>query len=163
MRMAIAGMKDGTACVQAMQKAPPSDPMVIVDLRRYRDQKRVEYMGEELPVYHSFDVLQGLSSWEESLYETNIENVMAVYPPSRDSERPDLARLPEFPWESVLLFVDPDMTPMIEETSFDKKYCVSDETISGYHPVPLDQIASLVLGRGEPGFFGRLFQRLKGK
>lgn len=159
MKILIAGLADETAILAFLQNNPQ---MCLVDFRRDRQTKRVAYLGEELPVYHSWDILNGLATWEEALYETNIPGLKAVYPPPGNAGFLDMSVMPELPWDSILMLIDTDRAQWDCKILWDRKIWIGEEAPAEYEHTTVEKLGAVLSEKGERSLIGRLFQRWKG-
>lgn len=88
-------------------------PVILLDFR-LREEKAVSWQGDDLPVYHSYDALAGLCDWEDVLYDTKEDGVMAAYPPPNEALWPEEPVLP--PFSDCLYLTDDDRGPESDET-----------------------------------------------
>lgn len=104
MRLLIQGADDAF-----MEKLLPllRTPVLVIDLRP-REAKTLAWAGDDLPVYHSFDALEGLCDWEDAVYETALDGVEAVYAPPAGAAWPDVQT--ELPYEDCLILADAPLT-----------------------------------------------------
>lgn len=164
MRILVAGFLHEETLTEALAGLSLSAPMWIVDLRREREKKSVGYRDDGLPIYHSFDVLHGLCTWEDALYDTQFDKLMAVYPPPIGAGDPPFDKLKDlFETPALLLFADADTIALLPEMEYDHKLWIGQNAPAHFTSTELSKLGAFFRGGTKPGFFAALFERWKGK
>ena len=164
MKILLTGLTRDDELAQALAEFDKTEEMRLVDLRRTREKKNVGYRDDGLPIYHSFDVLHELCTWEEALYETKIDGLMAVYPPPLDAELPPfdgVGQLADLP--GLLLLADAYTVGRLPEMEYDQMLWIGQNAPAHFTSTELSKLGAFFRGGTKPGFFAALFERWKGK
>lgn len=151
----VAGAFTETEATTGLQALAQKGPQWLIDLRTDRAQRVVVWAGDELPVYHAGDVLDGLCTWEDATYPTSVENLTAVYPPAVGATLPQT--LPALPTEATIVFLDAAAVDLVAGCEGERWWC-GETAPEGWTPVPANDWAR---GGKAKGFWRRWWENRK--
>lgn len=127
----------------------------LLDLRR--NESHLPYDDGELPIFHSFDLLEDPSLGEQAMYDTKVEGLQAAFPPPQKAQLPKEMQL--YPTDEDVLYLS--NAPI--DLAFDGKYWVGEGAPTDFIVVKPERFAAIIMKKQGKGLFERLFSNKRSK
>lgn len=151
-------LKEGTVTTDWLASLPIQ---YLVDLRK--GAENLPYETGDLPIFHSYDLLDDAELVDTVFYETTIPTLHAAYPPPKRAQLPKTITPFQVEEGHVLFLTDVHIPEIVDAYAWDGRYWVGEQPQEGYEKVSLGQLAKKMNKQQGNGLFQKFFSKHKEK